>query len=331
MIKGVTTIALAAIFVTGVRPNDPADPALRPLVRVPRGPYPDKLYFPDAFPWSRPSVQIPVTDDAPLAENHLPSEIPLDFALRLNEVQNVSEFLREYVKVNPAIHGLEADVSLENRFGEERKAVTNPKPAGCTPELHSVSLIPDSSSDPTLFYYPTCTRVERCGGCCSHDLLSCQPTQTETINFQVVVTQYGGMSNLKYIGKEIVPIEQHLKCKCNCVVKKEDCNKFQEYRDRECRCVCVNYDDEDKCNNESEKKLWDARECTCKCREEKECSTGFYHDEKTCSCVEIPITRRRASERFGGQDRKDIGRFNYKTVHRIFPLATDQSPFKTRS
>ncbi|XP_046394881.1 uncharacterized protein LOC124162403 [Ischnura elegans] len=331
MIRGVTIFAaLAAMFVTPGSADDTVG-AGRPVVRVPR--YPDRLYFPDSLPQNRPvqPKRPATTEEAPTTTDHMPPmEIPLDFAMRLNEVENVTEFLREFVRVNPAVHGLEADVPIGNRFGEvERKAVTSPKPAGCSPELHSVSLVPESNSDPTLFYYPTCTRVERCGGCCSHDLLSCQPTVTEIINFQVVVTQYGGMSNLKYIGKEIVPIEQHLKCKCNCIVKREDCNIFQEYRDRECRCVCVNFDDEEKCNADSEMKIWDPRECTCKCREVKECSTGFYHDEKTCRCMEIPITRRRASEAFGDPGRRDIGRFSYKTVHRIFPLPSERSPIKT--
>lgn len=57
------------------------------------------------------------------------------------------------------------------------------KAAGCMPELQTVKISP--SSDPSVLYIPTCTRVERCGGCCSHSLLACQPKVTETVSFQV--------------------------------------------------------------------------------------------------------------------------------------------------
>lgn len=62
-------------------------------------------------------------------------------------------------------------------------AAVTPKAAGCTPELKTVSLA--QSDDPSILYIPQCTKVERCGGCCSHDLLSCQPQEIETLTFKV--------------------------------------------------------------------------------------------------------------------------------------------------
>ena len=53
------------------------------------------------------------------------------------------------------------------------------------PELQTVQLM--ANTDPSVLFYPTCTRIERCGGCCSSDLLVCEPTKTETIHFQVRV------------------------------------------------------------------------------------------------------------------------------------------------
>jgi len=64
------------------------------------------------------------------------------------------------------------------------EAAVFPKSATCEPELTTVSL--QNEDDKSVFYYPSCTRVERCGGCCSHELLSCQPTVTELITFQVL-------------------------------------------------------------------------------------------------------------------------------------------------
>lgn len=58
-----------------------------------------------------------------------------------------------------------------------------PKAATCTTENHTVSLRDDDN--PSLYYSPSCTRVKRCGGCCGSNLVSCQPTEVETLNFEV--------------------------------------------------------------------------------------------------------------------------------------------------
>ena len=66
------------------------------------------------------------------------------------------------------------------------------EPAGCLPEKACVpiQLDPEEVDDGDLAaisVYPACTRLDRCGGCCSHPLLSCQPTSTETIVRDVLV------------------------------------------------------------------------------------------------------------------------------------------------
>lgn len=58
-----------------------------------------------------------------------------------------------------------------------------PKPASCSIESQTISL--KDTDDRSLYYFPSCTRVDRCGGCCSHDLLACQPTKTEILHFEV--------------------------------------------------------------------------------------------------------------------------------------------------
>lgn len=71
------------------------------------------------------------------------------------------------------------------RFGgDERSKALIPTPAKCMPELQSVSLKVDD--DPSSIIFPSCTRIKRCGGCCSSSLLSCQPTVIETHNFEVI-------------------------------------------------------------------------------------------------------------------------------------------------
>lgn len=37
----------------------------------------------------------------------------------------------------------------------------------------------------------------------------------------MVKTQYSGGKKLKYAGKEKIPVEKHLACKCQCKVKEE--------------------------------------------------------------------------------------------------------------
>nr|CAD7454731.1 unnamed protein product [Timema tahoe] len=200
--------------------------------------------------------------------------IPLDLIMRLSSLESYTD-LQNFIDVESL-----GSNSLETSLA---KAVLSPKPATCKPESRTVPLT--NSMDPSLFYFPTCTRVDLCGGCCSSELLSCQPTQTEILNYQVIVTQYDGGAQLKYKGKEIVSVEQHLKCKCDCTVKEKDCTRLQEYRAGECRCVCLNVDDERKCNADNDTKLWDSNSCVCACRENKECSTGLYFDQNSCKYV----------------------------------------------
>ncbi|XP_033608500.1 vascular endothelial growth factor A-A isoform X2 [Cryptotermes secundus] len=221
-----------------------------------------------------------------------------------------------------------ADPAYEigNRFGGDddnvdRKAAVMPKSATCALELVTVPL--QDSDDKSVFYYPPCTRVERCGGCCSHDLLSCQPTVTEPVTFQVIETKYEGGSKLSYKGKKYVTVEQHVKCRCDCKVKEEHCTALQRYEKSECSCLCVNMDEEQKCIAENDTKLWDPKECLCACRYSKECSTGFYFDQKTCTCSPVPIIRRQNSDSHREIYRRwgENPRFNYKVTPRpIVPL-----------
>lgn len=41
------------------------------------------------------------------------------------------------------------------------------------------------SDDPNVLYYPTCTTIEQCGGCCGHDMLECAPSEEQAIPIQV--------------------------------------------------------------------------------------------------------------------------------------------------
>lgn len=174
----------------------------------------------------------------------------------------------------------------------ERDAATPAKAANCIPELQKVSLM--QSNDPSVLYYPSCTRIERCGGCCNSELLTCQPTKTETIVLQVVKTQYAGGKKMKFAGKERIPVEKHLACKCQCKVKESDCSSNQIYNRGACRCECKNNADRTNCLAD-DTRYWDANTCMCRCRMDlrssESCSTGFFYSEETCGCEPFPNRR----------------------------------------
>lgn len=54
------------------------------------------------------------------------------------------------------------------------------------------------------------------------------------------------------------------------------------YVAKECRCVCNNLEDQNKCDEQSDIKMWDSESCSCKCMEVEECTTGFIFNYNTC-------------------------------------------------
>ncbi|XP_015593390.1 vascular endothelial growth factor A isoform X2 [Cephus cinctus] len=171
-------------------------------------------------------------------------------------------------------------VGLSSRVGGvERSKVEIPKSAVCMPELQVVELVEDN--DPTKIYLPTCTRAKRCGGCCTHSALSCQPSKTDVRNVVVQVRD----QSFKLIEKKLVALEEHTECMCNCRVKAEHCIDKHRYSEDECRCICKNTDEEEKCEREHKIKRWDPETCTCRCLRVEECSTGLFFDQNACRYV----------------------------------------------
>ncbi|KOC66908.1 Vascular endothelial growth factor A-A [Habropoda laboriosa] len=199
----------------------------------------------------------------------------LNVARMLNNADSVDEMLKlfGYTEKQP--------FAIDVRIGgpEERSNAERPQLAKCMPELQTVPL--KQEHDPSTIYIPSCTRIMRCGGCCSHELLSCQPTASETRNFEVFVTS---IVEFGRVDKRIVPLEEHTSCVCDCKTKKEDCNEKQTYLPDECMCSCKNVDEEEKCYKNNNTKIWNPNQCACFCRQELECSTGFFFDQNTCRC-----------------------------------------------
>ncbi|XP_044002527.1 vascular endothelial growth factor A isoform X2 [Aphidius gifuensis] len=212
---------------------------------------------------------------------HEPTKLAKSIALakKIDKLETVDQFLN-------MIDGVpedEVDSTIMNRSGQRSSRAVRPIPARCLPEPKTVSFVVDEY-DPSLSYYPSCTRVNRCGGCCSHPLTSCQPEATELVNYEVTVTKFGIGDVIVWHEKQIMPLEVHLNCSCACIVKEKDCKPSQVYLKDECRCECKSIEEEIKCKQSNYVKIWDPSNCTCSCRNVEMCSTGDYFDKNSCRC-----------------------------------------------
>ncbi|XP_039961229.1 uncharacterized protein LOC120775227 isoform X1 [Bactrocera tryoni] len=213
----------------------------------------------------------------------------LTFYKELANVTDVEDLIERFVDKD----SIDPQLGLQDTFRRsvERANVVQAKSAACMPESTVVPLIPlESSNDPKIDYFPKCTRVKRCGGCCGSQLMSCQPAETETINFEVIPFEVVGGRKMRLRGKDIVVVEQHTKCKCDCRIKAEvgsrDCKQYQRYRPDKCSCECTNDDALQKCLEQGHK-YWDETECRCVCRDSQSCTTGTIFDDSQCACIDI--------------------------------------------
>ncbi|KAK3881823.1 hypothetical protein Pcinc_013755 [Petrolisthes cinctipes] len=241
--------------------------------------------------------------------------------LRLNSLTNISDFAsflsidlppEEKEKDRPS-----DDVRIHTRFGTPSETVEEVKMAemaNCKPELTTVSL--DLPKKPTPIFFPTCVRIEQCGGCCYGPLLTCRPTVTEVVRLKVLKTTSSAASsrnsntnNRPGSGSERsrgtttrrrrrrrqsvpsfheVQVERHTACGCGCRVQASDCNlQVQDYREGECACVCKNRDEKTKCEEQNSTKYWDNASCNCYCRRPLDCSTGQFFSHESCKCEEV--------------------------------------------
>nr|XP_033337284.1 uncharacterized protein LOC117226745 [Megalopta genalis] len=216
----------------------------------------------------------------------------LELAQQINEMESMDEFMK-HVEGAPKKNVATGSILFAGRIGDfqgqERSNAIPATPAKCIPELQPVSLT--ENKERSILYFPSCTRVKRCGGCCSHALLSCQPVATELRNYEVTVVTIGNSNQMTYKENRIVPLEEHTKCKCDCRIKAEHCKENQSYVKSECGCKCNNVDEEYKCLRNKDIKVWDPDRCICLCRDEEECSTGLYFDQNSCRCKPLPLSR----------------------------------------
>ncbi|XP_058834829.1 balbiani ring protein 3 [Topomyia yanbarensis] len=237
-------------------------------------------------------------------------DIPLELALQLGNITSSDDVfnLVEPDSIDPRIFSKEG-------FGE-RSAGEIPKPAGCNTQPTIVSLRPENNSDPRLIYSPSCTRVQRCSGCCVSKRLSCQPTSTRTRTFTVNILEYVSGVKTRFKSRDLALIEEHVGCACQCRIKEEHCNSLQRYNARNCRCDCVNNDDRSKCLQQQDIKQWNPDTCLCECNDSKECTSGSYFDHNYCKCLQSY-----SASRYRNQSTLDRRRLILKPVSATFSSA----------
>lgn len=157
--------------------------------------------------------------------------------------------------------------------------------AACEPELRTIDLseYTFTSRDPDIAVYPRCVRVPRCGGCCGpSDMLQCMPTKISMNN--VVVRKWSARHVKKAMTQELVPLEYHDSCACQCRIQEKDCDPVkQRYSKEKCKCLCLSSRDHKKCVMNPDK-VWNPSDCTCRCRNVIQCSTGLKMNSDTCTC-----------------------------------------------
>ncbi|CAL1280773.1 unnamed protein product [Larinioides sclopetarius] len=210
------------------------------------------------------------------------TEVPEDFLIKLESVQNISQFLNSWID--------QAAVQRAYLFqGDDGgPTIEVAHPAGCVPEMQIVEF--ERPYDPSLVIWPVCTRVRRCGGCCSSKLLHCVATRTSIITVKVIKARYPhpGAEMLELEGYENVRLEQHDRCACKCRQEERDCTPEQRYQPGQCRCVCRNHHEAARCKQPDQ--YWDTKECTCKCRHQSDCSTGSVFNNNSCKCESLNHT-----------------------------------------
>ncbi|KAF6216684.1 hypothetical protein GE061_001030 [Apolygus lucorum] len=197
-----------------------------------------------------------------------------------------------------ALASEDTTMSWTSKMKTKRQAevgYTIPKPAECEPELTTVNL--RQSEDLSLYYIPSCTRIQKCGGCCGNfGNKKCQPVEVEPLRLKVTVKRYLGKRKWKTLPPEFVNEERHIRCECGCIVKESDCNPLQEYSKNECQCKCTNKDEKQKCDADTQNKRWSQTTCSCECRNTMLCASGFTFNNVTCSCEEERLSLRRGAE-----------------------------------
>lgn len=202
------------------------------------------------------------------------SQIPDSLLFRISNVSNVADFVSQFVD------GYDESTLLAGESPFLEASFASPEPATCMPTKQLIEF--PKPANPNYMLFPSCTRVPRCGGCCTSPLLNCEPTASTNVTYKVMEVGYSipGGGSFAFLEHVFVTVEKHDRCRCQCRQKPSDCNSLQRYEG--CRCICTNTADMQRCVGSD--RSWDNTVCRCKCRGSKLCSSGFYYDTTSCKC-----------------------------------------------
>lgn len=226
----------------------------------------------------------------------LGKRIPLELLKQLQDVASYGELVRKAVEPGRqfSTRSFRSSISSSsllptNRLPKVRTNSTNPGEIGpifdnrafCQPRRVPVHV--PQPADPMLIYQPMCIQIERCGGCCAHELFHCVPSLKRNATRKVVALRYphAGAEFFEFEKVTTVKIERHARCKCQCKVQPEDCSIHQVYNKDNCRCACPKGTGQLKCKPPQ---VWHERDCRCRCPDLDDCSTGTYFDPRICRC-----------------------------------------------
>jgi len=219
----------------------------------------------------------------------------MQMRMRMKDIRSTSDFIHTMLHNKPAaeanLQPLERQIfppdgSIQrglNQAAVEQLASMIATADVCEPRPTTVVIPPDS--DPRIFYWPTCTKIDRCGGCCGLDVLECAPTEVQSVNVVVMKQRMSAndSSRFEYLGNVNIPLQKHIGCDCHCRTKQTDCNPAtQDYDEESCSCRCRNSHDATSC---TAPKRWDEKYCRCVCPVLVNCLDDEYFDFNTCSCV----------------------------------------------
>ncbi|XP_052873135.1 platelet-derived growth factor subunit A isoform X2 [Anopheles cruzii] len=226
-------------------------------------------------------------DDSPPQHDGDFKELPISYAKQLLELRSSSDLLS---LLDPDSFDQRIFMNLGEYTG--RDVGVNPVPASCEPESQLVSLRPENLTGTRYYFYPTCTRVKLCSGCCNTNQLVCEAVAKHTILYKVIILEYRPNEKDRFSHLELVPIEEHVKCKCQCRIKETHCNEQQVYNPSNCRCECNNREERNRCLQERQLKQWNPATCSCDCLPRpEECTSGSLYDPSACKCLPLFTSR----------------------------------------